>query len=216
MAIVSQSCRLLHLGGTLLSVCLSNPPTDQQLGITLPLVVQMLGSGVMAARFPVLSAHICCCWLHTSTVTVSRGLPVVLGYPFGRTILAGRGSLAPGPRVTWYREIHRRAMASGPGPHATRYRENHHGGTGLRPSHQSRLDWWRGQFQRHQKANVSVARFCRQLGVSVVTFSYWRMRVHEADSGTDSSRATVGHRSRKPLTSAGGTITNFVPVSAFP
>jgi transposase-like protein len=86
-------------------------------------------------------------------------------------------------------------------------------GTGLRPSHQSRLDWWRGQFQRHQKANVSVARFCRQLGVSVVTFYYWRKRVHEADSGTDSSRATVGHRSCKPITSAGGTSTNFVPVS---
>ena len=65
-------------------------------------------------------------------------------------------------------------------------------GTGLRPNHQSRLDWWRGQFQRHQKANLSVALFCRQLGVSVVTFYYWKRRVHEADSGTDSSRVTVG------------------------
>lgn len=86
-------------------------------------------------------------------------------------------------------------------------------GTGLRPSHQSRLDWWRGQFQRHQKANVSVALFCRQLGVSVVTFYYWKRRVHEADSGTDCSRATVGQLSRKPITSASGTVANFVPVS---
>jgi len=48
-------------------------------------------------------------------------------YPFGRTILAWRGSVAPGPRVTWFRENHRRAMSSGPGPYATRFRENHHG-----------------------------------------------------------------------------------------
>jgi transposase-like protein len=86
-------------------------------------------------------------------------------------------------------------------------------GTGLRPNHQSRLDWWRGQFQRHQKANLSVAFFCRQLGVSVVTFYYWKRRVREADSGTDSSRVTTGHSSRHPITSAGGAVPSFVPVS---
>ena len=86
-------------------------------------------------------------------------------------------------------------------------------GTGPRTNRQSRLDWWRGQFQRHQKANLSVALFCRQLGVSVVTFYYWKRRVHEADSGTDSSRVTVGQRSRNRITSAGGTVANFVPVS---
>jgi hypothetical protein len=86
-------------------------------------------------------------------------------------------------------------------------------GTGLRPSHLSRLDWWRGQFQRHQKANVSVALFCRQLGVSVVTFYYWKKRVHEADSGTGSSRVTAGRRSRNPIASTGGGVADFVPVS---
>ena len=86
-------------------------------------------------------------------------------------------------------------------------------GTGPQTNHQSRLDWWRGQFRRHQKANVSVAQFCRQLGVSVVTFYYWKKRVHEAESGTDSSRATVGHRSCQPSASTGGTVANFVPVS---
>jgi hypothetical protein len=33
-------------------------------------------------------------------------------------------------------------------------------GTGLRPNHQSRVDWWRGQFQRQSKANLSVTEFC--------------------------------------------------------
>jgi transposase-like protein len=86
-------------------------------------------------------------------------------------------------------------------------------GTAPRTSHQSRLDWWRGQFQRHQKANLSVALFCRQLGVSVVTFYYWKRRVHEADSGSDSSRVTQGQRSRNPITSGHGAIPDFVPVS---
>jgi hypothetical protein len=36
-----------------------------------------------------------------------------------------------------------------------------------RTNHHSRLDWWRGQFQRQQKANLSVAELCRQLGVSM-------------------------------------------------
>src|ERR1700733_9880373 len=86
-------------------------------------------------------------------------------------------------------------------------------GTRPRTNHQSRLDWWRGQFQRHQKANVSVALFCRQLGVSVVTFYYWRKRVHEVDSEIDSSRVTQGQRSRNPITSDNSTVANFVPVS---
>jgi len=38
-------------------------------------------------------------------------------------------------------------------------------GTSQKTDHQSRLDWWRGQFQRQRKANLSVAEFCRQLGV---------------------------------------------------
>jgi transposase-like protein len=86
-------------------------------------------------------------------------------------------------------------------------------GTGPRTNHQSRLDWWRGQLQRHQKANLSVALFCRQLGVSVVTFYYWKRRVHEADSGADSSRVTAGQRSSNPIASAGGAVADFVPVS---
>jgi hypothetical protein len=86
-------------------------------------------------------------------------------------------------------------------------------GTEPRTNHQSRLDWWRQQFRRHKKANLSVALFCRQLGVSVVTFYYWKKRVHEAESGTDSSRVTVRQSPRNPITSADGAVPNFVPVS---
>src|SRR5205823_3572451 len=39
---------------------------------------------------------------------VRKEVAVHLLLPFGRTILAGRGSLAPVPRVTWYRGSHRR------------------------------------------------------------------------------------------------------------
>ena len=52
-------------------------------------------------------------------------------------------------------------------------------GTELRTSHQSRAEWWRAQFQRQRKANLSVAEFCRQLDVSVTTFYYWKKRVEE-------------------------------------
>ena len=42
-------------------------------------------------------------------------------------------------------------------------------GTGSRTNHQSRLDWWYVQFQWQQKANLSVALFCRQLGIDLLS-----------------------------------------------
>jgi transposase-like protein len=50
--------------------------------------------------------------------------------------------------------------------------------TTQRTSHSSRLAWWRGQIQRQPKTGLSVAEFCRQLGVSVATFYYWKRRTH--------------------------------------
>jgi hypothetical protein len=35
--------------------------------------------------------------------------------------------------------------------------------------HRSRHDWWRCQIQRQAKTNLTIADFCRQLGVSVPT-----------------------------------------------
>jgi hypothetical protein len=51
--------------------------------------------------------------------------------------------------------------------------------TGMRShtDHQSRLDWWRRQIQRQPKTHLIIADFCRQLGVSVPTFYYWKRRV---------------------------------------
>ena len=51
--------------------------------------------------------------------------------------------------------------------------------TGMRShtDHQSRLDWWRRQIQPQPKTNLTIADFCRQLGVSVPTFYYCMQRV---------------------------------------
>jgi transposase-like protein len=83
--------------------------------------------------------------------------------------------------------------------------------TGLRTNHQSRVDWWRVQFQRQQKANLSVTELCRQLGVSVTTFYYWKKRVHEA-SPKSPGQVAAGFPSRRLIT-AGTTAASFVPVS---
>ena len=79
--------------------------------------------------------------------------------------------------------------------------------TGLRMNHQSRVDWWRGQFQRQQKANLSVTELCRQLDVSVTTFYYWRKRVHE-NSPTSPGQVAAGCPARRVTTTV-----SFVPIS---
>jgi hypothetical protein len=50
-------------------------------------------------------------------------------------------------------------------------------GTRNQTDRQSRLDWWRWQVQGQQTTNLTIADFCRQLGVSVPTFPYWKRRV---------------------------------------
>ena len=79
--------------------------------------------------------------------------------------------------------------------------------TARRTSHQSRIDWWRGQFERQQKANLSVTELCRQLDVSVTTFYYWRKRVHE-NSPTSPGQVAAGYLARRLNTAV-----SFVPVS---
>src|ERR1700678_2316920 len=83
--------------------------------------------------------------------------------------------------------------------------------TGLRTNHQSRVDWWRLQFQRQQKANLSVTELCRQLGVSVTTFYYWKKRVHEA-SPRSPGQVAARYPSRRPTTA--GTTAASVPTRA--
>ena len=80
-------------------------------------------------------------------------------------------------------------------------------GTKPRTSHQSRVAWWRAQFHRQRKANLSVTAFCRQLGVSVTTFYYWKKRVDEAPP--DCHEPVPAVRAPRHATTAA----SFVPLS---
>jgi transposase-like protein len=82
--------------------------------------------------------------------------------------------------------------------------------TGMRShtDHQSRLDWWRRQIQRQPKTKLTIADFCRQLGVSVPTFYYWRRKVR-VGLQTPSEPVAEAAFSRPPTTAAAP----FLPVS---
>jgi transposase-like protein len=43
----------------------------------------------------------------------------------------------------------------------------------------ARREWWRRQIQRQNDGKLSVAEFCRRLGVSTVTFYAWKRRFRE-------------------------------------
>ena len=53
-------------------------------------------------------------------------------------------------------------------------------GFGPPASRQARRQWWRRQIQRQKEGSLTVAEFCRRLGVSTVTFYAWRRRFREA------------------------------------
>ena len=72
-----------------------------------------------------------------------------------------------------------------------------------------RREWWRRQLSRQQSANLSVTEFCRQLGVSVTTFYYWKKRVHEAPANT-LGRVLGNCSSRRMTTTAGATAANLI------
>jgi transposase-like protein len=76
-----------------------------------------------------------------------------------------------------------------------------------RTNHQSRVDWWRRQFQRQRNTNLSVTELCRQLGVSVTTVYYWKKRVDEAPPDTR-EQVSAERRSHHATPAA-----NFVPIS---
>jgi len=77
-----------------------------------------------------------------------------------------------------------------------------------RPTNRQELrEWWRRQLARQQSTNLSVTDFCRQLGVSVTTFYYWKKRIPEIASHTPGQIASESPS--RPVTTA----TSFVPVS---
>jgi len=77
---------------------------------------------------------------------------------------------------------------------------------------ESRLEWWRCQVSRQQSAGVSVAEFCRQLGVTVSTFNYWRDRVREAHR-TGARPVATECSTQSAIASATAGAASFVPVS---
>ena len=64
------------------------------------------------------------------------------------------------------------------------------------------------QIQRQPKTNLTIAKLCRQLGVSVPTFYYWKRRV-QAGPRTPSGPVAAPYPIELPATAA----TPFVPVS---
>ena len=79
-------------------------------------------------------------------------------------------------------------------------------------SREHRREWWRRQLARRESANLSVTEFCRQLGVSITTFYYWKKRVHEAQPIL-STQVPVENSSGRLTPAAGAAPSNFVPVS---
>ena len=80
-------------------------------------------------------------------------------------------------------------------------------GFGPPANRQARLEWWRHQIQRQNDGNLTVAAFCRRLGVSTVTFYAWKRRFRET---SDASPL----RSEEPTPTRNGTLTpTFLPVS---
>jgi hypothetical protein len=79
-------------------------------------------------------------------------------------------------------------------------------------SREHRREWWRRQLARQESANLSVTEFCRQLGVSITTFYYWKKRVRETPPIV-SRHVPVENSSHGLTTTAGAAPSNFVPVS---
>ena len=76
---------------------------------------------------------------------------------------------------------------------------------------QARREWWRRQIQRQEDGGLTVAEFCRRLGVSTVTFYAWKRRLREAPPAVP----LVPERpSARPMPEANGASTPaFLPVS---
>ena len=84
-------------------------------------------------------------------------------------------------------------------------------GFGPPASRQARREWWRRQIQRQKGGSLTVAEFCRRLGVSTVTFYAWKRRFREAPPALP----LVPERpSARPMPEANGASTPaFLPVS---
>src|SRR3954453_22001589 len=84
-------------------------------------------------------------------------------------------------------------------------------GFGPPASRQARREWWRRQIQRQKEGRLTVAEFCRRLGVSTVTFYAWKRRFREA---APASPLDPERPSARSMPEANGASTPaFLPVS---
>ena len=84
-------------------------------------------------------------------------------------------------------------------------------GMNLPTERESRLEWWGRQVSRQQAAGTPVSEFCRQIGVTVRAFNYWRDRVQVA-SRINSGRGAVSSSQRSSAPTADAA-PDFMPVS---
>jgi transposase-like protein len=74
-----------------------------------------------------------------------------------------------------------------------------------------RCHWWRRQIQCQQEGSLTVADFCRRLGVSTVTFYAWKRRFREAPAASPLGPASP---SARPMPEASDVSTPpFLPIS---
>ena len=84
-------------------------------------------------------------------------------------------------------------------------------GFGPPASRQARREWWRRQIQRQNDGSLTVAEFCRRLGVSTVTFYAWKRRFRDAPPAP---LLVPDRASARPMPEANGASTPaFLPVS---
>jgi Helix-turn-helix domain len=76
---------------------------------------------------------------------------------------------------------------------------------------ESRIDWWRRVIARQRAAQVTLAQFCREMGITPRKFYYWKKRVRNTSPAATGERS--GLRQSPPPAPAPGQAAGFVPVS---
>ena|SRR5262245_48955483 len=84
-------------------------------------------------------------------------------------------------------------------------------GFGPPANRQARRDWWRRQIQRQNESRLTVADFCRRLGVSPVTFYAWKRRLQQAPA--EPLPISLGQPAPTPHTSDNPPAPTFLPVA---
>ena len=85
--------------------------------------------------------------------------------------------------------------------------------TNLPVERESRIEWWRRLILRQRSAQVPLAQFCHQMGISTRKFYYWRQRLREMDGASGACQVSSSGSPRPAGAVAQSTAASFVPVS---